>query len=76
MNQQLIKWLPYPEYKPSNGRPVLVTYNWKSYIFDEDDFEVGIGEYWNNGSGFGKWDKYVIAFTTLPQPYNVEENMK
>lgn len=74
MRKQSIKWTPYPKNKPRNASPVLVTYNWKGFIQDEyDDFEVGIREYWRNGSGFGKWDKYVIAFAELPEHYKGEK---
>lgn len=57
------KWIPVTERLPKNPAQVLVTYSWG---------EVTVGEYWNNGEGWGINGEEVLAWMPLPEPYLLE----
>ena len=54
------RWIPVTERLPENPAQVLVTYSWG---------EVTVGEYWNNGEGWGTYGEEVLAWMPLPEPY-------
>ena len=68
-----IKWIPVTDRYPDSSRQVLVTYKY------DDEYEIGIGEYWNltpyakkkcpEEFGFGLRHENVIAWAELPKPY-------
>lgn len=63
----LKEWILCSEKLPSGPRQVLVTVLWHE---PHDNFEVTLGEYWDEPEGWGDWkDGEVIAWMPLPTPY-------
>lgn len=60
----VMEWIPVTERLPKNPAQVLVTYSWG---------EVTVGEYWNNGEGWGIDGEEVLAWMPLPEPYKKGE---
>ena len=66
------KWIPCSERLPDNPSPVIITVLWhKPY----DNYEVTIGEYWNETEGWGNWENAeIVAWMPLPEPWKGGEN--
>lgn len=67
-------WIKVSDEVPNNSRQVLITYKW-----DENDYEVSLGEFWDidindENYGFGKFHKNVIAWMEKPEPFMENEN--
>lgn len=67
-------WISCSDKLPNSPNPVLITI---LYHEPYDNYEVSIGEYWNNGDGWGDWPgAEIIAWMPLPEPYKEEANKK
>lgn len=66
------KWIPVNEKLPKDPKPVLVTILWHEPY---DNYEVSIGEYWDNGEGWDWLGAEIVAWMPLPEPYKKDDKV-
>lgn len=71
------QWIPTSERPPEESGNYLVTHH-PDYIpvgciqTDVLDFEDGTWYWWNEKAELEKWDKPIIAWKPMPEPYRME----